>query len=42
MIGGVTGSLAWPVTLLVGRLDSRGVLRDAGQTIRSTPASGTS
>jgi hypothetical protein len=32
MIGGVTGTLAWPISLLLGRHDSRGVLRYAGQT----------
>jgi ATP-dependent DNA ligase len=32
VIGGVTGSLAWPASLLLGRFDDRGVLRYAGQT----------
>jgi ATP-dependent DNA ligase len=32
VIGGVTGSLAWPVSLLLGRFDEHGVLRYTGQT----------
>jgi ATP-dependent DNA ligase len=32
IIGGVTGSLQRPVTLLLGRFDDRGVLRYTGQT----------
>jgi ATP-dependent DNA ligase len=32
VIGGVTGSLARPVSLLLGRFDDHGVLRYAGQT----------
>lgn len=32
VIGGVTGSVAWPVSLLLGRFDGWGVLRYAGQT----------
>ena len=34
VIGGVTGSLIWPVSLLLGRFDSRRVLRYAGQTLK--------
>jgi ATP-dependent DNA ligase len=32
VVAGVTGSLAWPISLLLGRFDSGGVLRYAGQT----------
>jgi ATP-dependent DNA ligase len=32
VIGGVTGTLTWPVSLLLGRFDHHGVLRYAGQT----------
>ena len=32
VIGGVTGSLEWPVTLLLGRFDDCGTLRYTGQT----------
>ena len=32
VIGGVIGSPAWPVSLLLGRFDGAGVLRYAGQT----------
>jgi hypothetical protein len=32
VIGGITGTLAWPISLLLGHYDNRGVLRYAGQT----------
>lgn len=38
IIGGVTGSLGWPQTLVLGRIDQAGTLRAVG---RSTPIGGT-
>jgi ATP-dependent DNA ligase len=32
VVGGITGTMSWPVTLLLGRYDRQGVLRYAGQT----------
>jgi hypothetical protein len=42
IVGGVTGTLGRPTSLLLGRLDSAGRLRYLGQTHRSPPTTVTS